>query len=470
MRRAWLISLMCLCTFGLSAQSSYTPIKVDTKHKPNHSKWRARDTRIVDNIHDYKAIKQFKTKSRYGSDCSVRYDATGFFYTVRDGERWWLVDPEGYRHFNMAVVSFRKGNGEINKKAFSKLFHDNDELWMNKTAKLLQELHFNGFGSWSNDELIRAYNNANKDSHQLSYTVMLNFMSSYGRQRGGTYALPGHTGYPNKAIFVFDKAFAEFCDKHAKERVSKYKDDPNLLGYFSDNELPLDNRCLNGYLTLPEGDEGRIAAEQWLAERNITKENITDDICNEFAGYIAETYYSIVSAAIRRYDPNHMYLGSRLHGRAKRTWPVIEAAGRYCDIVSINYYNHWTPSEEHMENWGKLAGKPFIITEFYTKGMDSGLPNTSGAGMVVKTQQDRAYAYQHFTLGLLESGNCVGWQWFRYQDNDPTDKSKKPEHNDSNKGILDNEYQPYKELTKAMKQMNSNVYPLAEFFDNKRVK
>ena len=469
MKRVLLISLLALYTLGLSAQSTYTPIKVESKYKPHNTRWSVRDTRIVDNIHDYKAIKRFKKSNQYGSDCSVRYDATGFFHTVRDGERWWLVDPEGYRHFNMAVVTFRKGNGEVNKKAFSKKFNDNDEVWMNKTAKMLQELYFNGFGSWSNDELIRAYNSANKGRHQLSYTIMLNFMSSYGRQRGGTYYLPGHTGYPNKAIFVFDKAFEEFCDSHAK-KLCKHKNDPNLLGYFSDNELPLDNRCLNGYLTLPEGDEGRKAAEQWLAERNIAKADITDEIRNDFAGYVADKYFSIVSAAIRRHDPNHMFLGSRLYGRSKRVKQVVEAAGRHCDIVSINYYDHWTPSTKLMDNWGEWAGKPFIITEFYTKGMDSGLPNKSGAGMIVKTQQDRAYAYQHFTSGLLESGNCVGWQWFRYLDNDPTDKSKKPEHNDSNKGLLNNEYEPYKELAEGMKQMNCNVYPLAKFFDSKRAK
>ena len=48
--------------------------------------------------------------------------------------------------------------------------------------------------------------------------------------------------------------------------------------------------------------------------------------------------------------------------------------------------------------------KPFIVTEWYAKGMDSGMANTTGAGFVVKTQADRGRFYQNFTLGLLESG------------------------------------------------------------------
>ena len=144
---------------------------------------------------------------------------------------------------------------------------------------------------------------------------------------------------------------------------------------------------------------------------------------------------------------------------------IVEAAGRYCDVVAINYYGAWTPSEKTMKYWGEWAQKPFIITEFYTKGMDSGLANTTGAGFTVQTQQERGYAYQHFVLGLLESGNCVGWHWFRYQDNDPTAKGVDPSNLDSNKGLVDNEYNLYKPLADAMKELNINAYRLADWFD-----
>jgi hypothetical protein len=52
------------------------------------------------------------------------------------------------------------------------------------------------------------------------------------------------------------------------------------------------------------------------------------------------------------------------------------------------------------------------------EGRDSGFANTSGAGWVVKTQADRGRFCQNFTLGLLESGGCVGWPGFKYRDND----------------------------------------------------
>jgi hypothetical protein len=124
------------------------------------------------------------------------------------------------------------------------------------------------------------------------------------------------------------------------------------------------------------------------------------------------------------------------------------------------------PNKEMMKKWDEWTGKPFIITEFYTKGMDSGLPNTTGAGWTVRTQKDRGYAYQHFCLALLEAKNCVGWHWFKYQDNDPTAKGVDPSNIDSNKGIVDNDYNYYTDLVDLMKELNVNAYRLIDFFDD----
>src|SRR5690606_19076098 len=106
-------------------------------------------------------------------------------------------------------------------------------------------------------------------------------------------------------------------------------------------------------------------ALRWLAARRKTVDEISDDDRADFAGHVAETYYRIVSTALKEVLPNHMYLGSRLHGGAKFIIPVLKAAGKYCDIVSYNYYGVWTPEENRMEQWMYYTGKPYMITEFY---------------------------------------------------------------------------------------------------------
>ncbi len=46
--------------------------------------------------------------------------------------------------------------------------------------------------------------------------------------------------------------------------------DKNIIGYFSDNELPFGPKNLEGYLTLQNpGDPGRVYAESWLKKQEL---------------------------------------------------------------------------------------------------------------------------------------------------------------------------------------------------------
>jgi hypothetical protein len=203
----------------------------------------------------------------------------------------------------------------------------------------------------------------------------------------------------------------------------------------------------------------------WLKEKGIDEANITTETKKEFIGFIAAKYFSTVAPLIKKYDPNHLYIGSRLHSNAKNNQFVFKAAERFVDVVSINYYGFWQPQQSDIDNWSSWTTKPFFITEFYTKAEESGMTNLSGAGWIVKTHKDRGIHYQNFCLELLKAKNCVGWHWFRYQDNDPNDRTADASNSDSNKGIVDTDYKVYAELLKWMKELNSNKYSLVNFFD-----
>jgi hypothetical protein len=164
-----------------------------------------------------------------------------------------------------------------------------------------------------------------------------------------------------------------------------------------------------------------------------------------------------------------MYLGPRINiADARNNSFFMQAIGPYVDILAVNYYGIWTPNSVEMHNWGTNLQKPFMVTEFYTKGDDSGLANNSGAGWIVKTQLERGYAYQNFTLALLESKYCVGWHWFKYFDNDPSIANAEPSNIDGNKGIVNILYEPYLPLVNKMKELNLRVYNLIDYFDNKK--
>ena len=70
----------------------------------------------------------------------------------------------------------------------------------------------------------------------------------------------------------------------------------------------------------------------------------------------------------------------------------------------------------------------------------------------MKTDRGRGLFYQNLTLGLLESGVCVGWHWFKYGG----------DGRGYHKGVVSPTCQPHTELLGVMKELNEQVYPLAE--------
>lgn len=446
--RRWPVLALAVLSVAAPGRAEEPVFVNAAKTKPSNP-WQAYPTRLVGTLPGYTPTTDTGW-STYGGLKAERRAATGFFRAEPAGRRWWLIDPDGHRFIHVGVVDVKHPKESGSAAA-----------WAGATTKLLREHGFNGAGAWSDTALLRA------SPQPVVYTMMWNFMSSYGRKRGGIYQQAGHMGYPQDGIFVFDPEFVAFCDDYAK-RLAATKDDPWLLGHFSDNELPFYTKSLDNFLKLAPGDAGRQAVDRWLAERRArlpAESGLTDEMRQDFLGFVAERYLQITTSAIRHYDPNHLCLGPRFDFQALQSPRVFEAAGRHLDVVAVNYHHAWSPDPVRTANWVKWSGKPFLVTEWYAKGMDSGFANTTGAGWVVATQADRGRFYQNFALGLLESGGCVGWHWFKYRDNDPASKTADPSNLDSNKGIVNLRLEPYAPLLSAMHELNRQVYSLTAYFD-----
>ncbi|GAF03325.1 agarase [Saccharicrinis fermentans] len=451
-----------------SKASEYLMVDAKTKayHKDgtrSYNDYQPFKTRTINLLADYQQPKQAPDLSIYGGDMSQQVEATGYFHVKKVGSRWWAIDPLGYKYVNIGLNSVKTGKTKVSKDALQQKF-GSKENWTQETMQLLHNHGFNCAGSWSDTEAIIAYNKTAE--RPIAYTVNWSFMSSYGKKRGGTYMQPGHTGYPQDAIFVFDPEFESFCDTHAQQ-LAKLKDDPHLFGHFSDNEMPFKFKALDNYLSLPTDDYGYMAAIKWLKDNGISKDSISNKNRAAFMALVADKYFSTVAKAIKKYDPNHMYIGARFYSNEKNHAAFMKAAGKHLDLISTNYYNYWTPDSAQMDNWTKWTNKPFIITEYYTKGEDSGMGNTSGAGWIVRTQKDRGLFYQNYTLALLESKNCVGWHYFKYMDNDPNAKGVDPSNIDANKGIVTATYEPWTPMLDEMKPLNLQVYHLIKYLDHK---
>ena len=412
------VFLIVTDAFRLNAQFTFS------NDVANTSKSGQKSVRLLDEV------KSSAQLSKYGGNLNIRKTSTGFFRTLQVNDCWYLVDPDGYLFFLIGVNSVIKGGGVLLPVA----------LW---------NIGANTLGCWS-DETIN-----DGTDHKMPYCPRWNFMATYKNSTQRTKDL-----YAKGIIPVFDPAYLSFCDNHAKQ-LSGSSEDPFLLGHFSDNELPLyDNstygNLLDRFLDIADkNDPNYLAAHNWMVSR-MGNGYKTDDVDREaFHGYLAGTYYRITNEAIKRYDPNHLYLGSRLHGGALSKPSIYIEAARYVDIISINCYNVWTPSKASMDMWS-AGHKPFFITEFYAKAEDSGLPNESGAGWLVPTQTDRARFFENFTLALIEHPGCVGFHHFKYIDDD-----------DSNKGLVNADFRWYEPLKNSFFKVSRNIYNLREFMTGK---
>jgi hypothetical protein len=145
----------------------------------------------------------------------------------------------------------------------------------------------------------------------MPYTVLLNF--------GG-----GQSDF-------FSDEFLQRVATITEERVVPLRGDPNLLGWFLDNELKWGkdwrsrNTMLDEYLLLEETSPGRQVAEQYQGDPE------------GFLLALAKQYFRVTSEAIREADPNHLILGARASSLSMPP-QVPQAATAYLDVFSVNCY------------------------------------------------------------------------------------------------------------------------------------
>ena len=357
--------------------------------------------------------------------------ATGFFHVEHYQGRPYVIDPLGNPYFavGMDEVNIR---GTENQQDYAVDEFGSKEGYFKEITAKLQEMGVNT-AHVSDDAAVLAVENG------LSLVINFSTVGSYMKSLGRSSLAEG-LGDNNNTRCIFEPGFVKEANKVIKRQIEKYGyvDNPRIFGYTSDNELPSELNMLDNYLTVDPLSDNTNAfsyatAWTWLARRmndpyptleKYLASPELDDIRREFMGFWYARYYKVVSEAIAAVDPNHMYMGSRANLNALTEEWIIRAAGHYTDLTTANLYGGMNPSADTINNLYRFTGKPFIVTEFFAKANDAidangfKLANSTGAGILVQTQQDRADYYEHYVLALLESQACVGWTWYRMRDND----------------------------------------------------
>lgn len=394
---------------------------------------------------------------------------TAFIRTVQKDGRWWLTDAQG-REFlcktsNCVDMGSDPAKYDAANPGYCALHHyKTADAWSLATANRLKGWGFNAVGGYSEHARLAKAGN-------LPYTVAL--------------VLGGMVGVPWVDV---RSAESRAAMKQSVEAIKALRDDPLVIGYFTDNEQGWwDETVFQHFLSQPWTDTAKqslwkMADRAYHGDvrafsRDITvqpvprsfrdlKGKLTDIawargrrplLVEEFVEWMADEYYAAAAAAVREADPNHLVLGDRYASYYSQ--PVARAAGRHADVVTTNF-NTYAPSgwvsPSYFDSLYQLAQKPLMITEYYFSAMEnrSGDRNRSGPFMVVQTQAQRTAGAREMTERLARLPYVVGYHWFQYTDEPPQGRA---DGEDFNFGLVDTRDEPYEGLVGAFTEINGRA-------------
>jgi hypothetical protein len=360
------------------------------------------------------------------------FTATGFFHVAQASDgRWWFVDPNGQPFYSAGIdhvsaspdVDVTTGQCPYCQAIASE--YPTTTAWANATVDRLRSWGFNTIGPFSDSSTFAPL---------MPYTVQLTMAS------GADWFAP---------------SFVTHTDQVAATQVAPLANDPNLIGYFTDNELnwgPNEDNSqslLNQYLELPAGSPGLAVAEQYPNDPN------------GFVTALATRYFSVTSAAIDMYDSHHLNLGVKAESNDIPP-ELLEVASHYVDAFSIDDYQlqpgdaaaaveafpHYLPVEANFANFEALVHKPIIIAEYSFRATGPDTPNTVPSILATfPTQQARAAAYTNYIGTMYQSAPwVVGDDWFEYVD-EP--KGGRFDGENSNFGLVSVGDVPYAPMVQA---------------------
>ena len=384
------------------------------------------------------------------------------FSIQRQNQSFWLVRPNGDRFFSLGVCCANQGASgdefDSANPAYAAWQHYADSnLWANATLKRLKAWGFTTVGGWSDFQAL-----------------------SYSRGADIAFAPVLHVGSTAGAPWwdMWDPKIVERMDQVAREQILPLRDDPRLLGYYSDNEIGWWNAILFK-MTLEQaptsGQRLRLIELLRQTYRNDWSELLRDfepapgvetwqglerhgmlflrpggngiRVERQFLGILAERYYSLVHDIIRKYDRRALILGDRFQSFY---YPeVARACALYVDAVSSNLNASWNDgsfARFYLETLHALTGKPILVSEFYMSAREnrSGNKNSRGIYPVVATQKERAAGFRNTLQRLMQTPSVIGADWFQFYD-EPTHGRFDGEN--FNFGLVDIHDRPYEALT-----------------------
>jgi len=385
---------------------------------------------------------------------------------VKEGGVYWLQTPGGSFFYSKGVNTANGGmdnEKSRRKEAFFWANHFADiSGWRQDALEKLSRWGFNTRGGWSDP------------SQELSLPLMVEL--DLGRHAKLHW------------FDLFDPASERKTLERAKKLTAKYRNDPNLVGYFTDNEVGWWNAPLFRWY-LEQGWENHTKRALWqllndhyagnwdrflkdwvpqgsvrsfedLKQAGVAlKMRIGGDgihLIDRFTYVCARRYYQLVNKALRLAHPGALVLGDRLPLYYNQN--AVLAMADQVDVISTNYNvdvpDGWV-APYYFNGLERLADKPVLVTEFFFAAHENRSGNLNpGHLMTVETQTQRARGVANAIRNFAGFPNVIGAHWFQYAD-EP--KGGREDGENYNMGLIDHANLPYEKVASVFSALNPEL-------------
>jgi agarase len=259
-----------------------------------------------------------------------------------------------------------------------------------------------------------------------------------------------------------------------RAEVEPHAEDRLCVGWFVDNELPWHTpnlleappeSALKGeWVALLQGRHESLAAcsqvwqrpfRDWSDTARLTMAEVPPAgpgraDYEALVRHYAEAYFAEIKDVLRRFAPKHLYLGCRFVRNAPAR-EIVAAAGRHCDVVTVNCYA-WEPTREQFGAWHRDCGRPILIGEHHVS-LDS--PRQLPPLWEAFSPAERERYYANFVETWARQPYSLGCHYFQHADQPATGRG---DGENQTVGFVDITDQPHPDLDRALRASLPRVY------------
>jgi hypothetical protein len=420
---------------------------------------------------------------QYGGWPEIKGRKTGFFHVEEIAGRNWFITPDGNAFFAVGLSHMLSGESDL---ACSNVYGGDAVAWLKGAYGKAAKMGFNC-----------ALGSATSPERNLNGFVDVELAETLFRQDKFPYTVgvilikhPWEFVEGETLPDIYDPDFRKLIEARAAEVCPKYKDDPLVLGYYYGfGAFNHSDAWVNHHMSLPAGSAGREAITKLLTKRynndvarfnevyGMSLDSISDlkdrqvliyekgmDRRNypavrgtlsarrvaDFEAIISNmctTLYRTGHDAIRRWDRNHLILGSFIKEWALSadSWKEVVP---YVDLISPQHFNR----DISIDEIAATVDLPIVVSDDYFGFHFPGCTGTLHAA--VQTHDSRAEIYRASLMRHLKDPQVVGVTYCACMYDQGGNTLKKNLQN----GFYDLNGQPREDLIRTVTDINRAVY------------